>query len=340
MKTSPINVLSTIPFEDELVREIQKVSPLIQYSQHITRNPDEFPPALISQAEVLYTNIAIPEPEKAPNLKWLQFHWAGIEFALDKPLLKEPGITFTSLSGAAAPQIAEYVLTAFLMIAHKFPEMGEFQRRAEWPKDKWDRFSPAELRGSTVGIVGYGSIGREVARLLQPFNVTILASKANVMNPVDTGYTPDGMGDPNGDLFTRLYPIEALKSMVKECDFVVVCLPLTPKTVNLIGAETLGAMKSTATIVDVGRGSIIQEKALIEALQEKRIKAAVLDVFATEPLPASNPLWKMPNVVISPHISGISPKYNERAVAMFVENLRRYVEDEPLLNVINLETGF
>ena len=139
MKTSPINVLSTIPFEDELVREIQKVSPLIQYSQHITRNPDEFPPALISQAEVLYTNIAIPEPEKAPNLKWLQFHWAGIEFALDKPLLKEPGITLRR-SAARQPQIAEYVLTAFLMIAHKFPEMGEFQRRAEWPKDKWDRF--------------------------------------------------------------------------------------------------------------------------------------------------------------------------------------------------------
>ncbi len=340
MKTEIINLLITIPLEDELIKQIQQVSPLLKINQHVTRNIDEISAFEWSQTDILYTNTVIPEPEKAPKLRWVQSHWAGVEFALDLPLLKNPNVQFTTLSGAAAPQMAEYVLASFLMLSHKFPDMLEHQKKSEWPKDKWERFLPAELRGSTVGIVGYGSIGREVARLLQPFDVKILATKHNLMDTADTGYTPEGLGDPDGSLFTRLYPIEAIKSMVKLCDFVVVCLPLTEKTHNLIGADVFDAMKNTAYLVDVGRGGIIQEKALVEALQERKIKAAVLDVFTTEPLPANSPLWKLSNVVITPHISGSSSKYNERATALFVENLKRYLDELPLYNRVNLENGY
>jgi len=340
MKTEPINLLITIPLEEEFIQRIQSVSPLLKINQHPTRSVDEISALEWNQTEVLYTNTVIPEPDLVPNLKWIQSHWAGVEFALELPLLNKPDVKFTTLSGAAAPQMAEYVLASFLMLSHKFPEMLEHQKKSEWPKDKWEKFLPHELRGSTVGIIGYGSIGREVARLLQPFDVKILATKHNLMNTADTGYTPEGTGDPEGNLFTRLYPIEALKSMVKVCDFVVVCLPLTTKTQNLIGADVFDAMKNTAYLVDVGRGGIIQEKALIEALQERKIKAAALDVFPTEPLPQNSPLWKVPNAVITPHISGSSSKYNQRATDLFVENLKRYIHELPLYNLINLENGY
>jgi phosphoglycerate dehydrogenase-like enzyme len=236
--------------------------------------------------------------------------------------------------------VAEHVLLMLLALGHKIPELAAFQARAEWPKDRWERFRALELRESTVGIVGYGSIGREVARLLHPLGTRILAAKRDVRHPEDNGYTPPGLGDPNGDLFTRLYPIQALRSMLKECDFVVVCLPLSPATRGLIGEAELAAMKPSAFLVDVSRGGIVNHAALITALQEKRIAGAALDVFPEEPLPSSSPLWKMPNVIITPHISGISAHYSQRAMELFLENLKRYLSGNLLYNLYDPELGY
>lgn len=160
------------------------------------------------------------------------------------------------------------------------------------------------------------------------------------MNPEDTGFIPDGMGDPQGDMVLRLYPPEALISMIKECDFVVVTLPKTPQTINMIGAQEIAALKPTAFLVDVSRGGIVDHSALIPALKEGRISGAALDVYPEEPLPANSPLWKLPNVLLSPHISGNTRYYNERAIEMFAENLRRYINDLPLFNLIDLERGY
>jgi len=191
------------------------------------------------------------------------------------------------------------------------------------------------LRGSTVGIVGYGSVGREVARLLQPFNVRILATKRDVMHPHDIGYMPKGIGDPEGHLFTRLYPPQALKSMLKECDFVVITLPLSPETEDLIGKEELAAMKSTAFLINVSRGRVINTPALLSALQEGKIRGAALDVFSEEPLPPTSPFWKLPNVLITPHVAGNSSHYDERANELFCENIQRYLKGVTLLNRID-----
>jgi phosphoglycerate dehydrogenase-like enzyme len=196
------------------------------------------------------------------------------------------------------------------------------------------------LHGSTVGIVGYGSIGREVARLLQPFNATILAAKWNAMRIKDSGYHQPGLGDPDGEFPHRIYPFQALKAMLAECDFVVIAVPLTPDTQSLIGAEELAAMKSTAFIVDVSRGGVIDHIALIRALKDKKIAGAALDVFPEEPLPQDSPLWKFPNTILSPHISGNSPHYHQRAVALFAENLSRYLAGEPLYNQLDVTRGY
>ncbi len=288
----------------------------------------------------LYTSRALPTPEQAPRLRWIQFHWAGIDHAIDAPILQRPDLTITHLSGASASQMAEYAVMMLLALGHHFPALQTHQRRGEWPSDRWERLNPIELRGSTVGIVGYGSIGRQIARLLQPFGSTVLATKRDVMHPYDTGYMPEGLGDANTELVQRMYPPQAIRSMFKECDFVIVTVPLTPETRGMIGAEELAALKPGAYLVDVSRGGVIQQEALVNVLRDNKIAGAALDVFTKEPLPADNPLWKLPNVLLTPHIAGFSPHYDERAVALFAENLVRYLSDLPLYNRLDRERGY
>jgi phosphoglycerate dehydrogenase-like enzyme len=160
------------------------------------------------------------------------------------------------------------------------------------------------------------------------------------MAPEDKGYIQGDTGDPRGDLFTRLYPPQALKSMVKECDFVVVTVPHTAETKGMIGAEQIAALKPSAYLVDASRGGVVDQDALIEALNENRLAGAALDVFQEEPLPTDHPLWAMQNVIITPHIAGFSPHYNRRATALFIENLSRFLTEEPLLNKIDFEKGY
>lgn len=338
--TNPIEVLITLPLAGALIERLRAVSARLKITTLATREAQEIPPEVWAATEVLYTSRALPTPEQAPRLRWIQFHWAGIDHALDAPILQQPGLTVTHLSGASASQMAEFALTMLLALGHHFPALQNHQRRGEWPADRWERLNPRELRGSTVGIVGYGSIGRQIARLLQTFGATVLATKRDVMHPHDTGYTPEGMGDPHAELVNRLYPPQAIRSMFKECDFVVVTVPLTAETRGMIGAEELAALKPGAYLVDISRGGIIQQEALITALRDNKIAAAALDVFSKEPLPADNPLWKLPNVLITPHIAGFSPHYDERAVALFEENLRRYLSDLPLYNRMNVERGY
>jgi phosphoglycerate dehydrogenase-like enzyme len=342
MTNSPVEVLITVPFAEGLLERLRSVSTRVKISLNPVKRAEDIPADTWRRIEVLYTGGVLPDPGKieTPNLRWVQFHSAGIDSLLDAPLFDRQDITFTNLSGAAAPQMAEYVLAMMLALGRKLPALMDHQARADWPKDRFERFTPRELRGSRVGIVGYGSIGRELARLLQSFGVQVLGAKKDVRQPKDNGYVPEGLGDPEGVLFHRLYPIEALKSMLKECDFVVVAVPLTEETEDLIGEEEIRAMKSSAYIVDVSRGGIINPKALLSALQDNRIAGAALDVFHEEPLPSNSPFWKLSNIIITPHIAGQSAHYNERAMALFAENLELYLEGEPLLNQFDPHKGY
>ena len=207
------------------------------------------------------------------------FTGPGFKSLVDTPLFTKPDITVTTLSGAAASQSAEYVLTMLLALGRQLQILSAGQKKAAWPKDRWERFKPRELRTSTVGIIGYGSIGRQIARLLREFGTTVLATKNDAMHLIDSGYTPEGMGDPSGDLVHRLYPAQAVKSMVKDCDFVVVCVPLTDRTRDLINADVLAVCKPTAYLVDISRGGIVDHAALIKALNDHKLAGAALDVF-------------------------------------------------------------
>ncbi len=301
---------------------------------------EEIPEETWGDIEILFTHKIVPSPDLAPNLKWIQFYRAGNELFMDAPILAKSDLIASSLSGASAPQVAEYVIEMILALGHRLPEIIEHQKRGEWPAERAEIFSPVELNQSIVGIIGYGSIGREVARLLHAFGAIVLATKFDAKQPADPGYRIEGIGDPAGDYAHRLYPAQALNSMVKECDFVVVCVPLTRDTQDLVSYEQLISMRSTAFLIDVSRGGIIDHGALIAALEEDQIAGAALDVYPKEPLPDEDPLWKLPNVILTPHIAGISHHYDQRAVALFIENLNRYLDGQDPLNLIDLQRGY
>lgn len=337
---NPIHVLITLPFTDELINQIMQASPRLEIEKVVARKVDEINEEVWKRVEVLYTNRVLPEPEQAPNLRWIQFHWAGLDHALDNPILHQEGLAVTSMSGASAPQMAEHAVMMMLALGHHLPDVFAHQKKADWPSGRWELFNPLEIRDSTVGIVGYGSIGRQIARILQVFGATVLATKRDVFHPEDAGFALEGIGDPGGDLVNRLYPPQALCSMMKECDYVVVTLPRTTTTRGLIGAQELAALKPGAYLVDISRGEIVDHAALIPLLRDHKIAGAALDVYPQEPLPADNPLWKLPNIILTPHIAGFSPHYDERAVSLFVQNLRCYLDGQPLYNRLDLKLEY
>lgn len=331
----PIEVLITLTLTDELIKQIAEVSPDLAVERIVARKSDEIGDEIWKRVEVLYTNRVIPKPEQAPRLNWIQLHWAGLDHTLEEPIIHKEGISITSMSGASAPQMAEHAVMMMLALGHHMPDVFAHQKRAEWPSGRWELFSPHELRNSTVGIVGYGSIGRQIARLLQGFGATVLATKRDVLHPEDTGYTVEGLGDPGGDMVNRLYPTQAICTMIKECDYVVITVPLTAATRGMIGAKELAEFKTSAYLVDISRGGVVDHTHLIPLLRDHKLAGAALDVYPVEPLPADSPLWKLPNVILTPHIAGFSPQYDERAVALFIQNLHRYLEDLPLYNKLD-----
>src|SRR3990170_1197398 len=324
-----IPVLLTMRFPDPLVERLRAVSPRLRIEAHPAASGEDLPEALLADVEVLYTARALPAPEAVPSLRWVQFHYAGIDHVADHPLLRS-GIKITTLSGAAVPQMGEFVLMSILALGRRLPRMERDRFEKRWAENRFDRFRPLDLHGSTVGIVGYGSVGREVARLCHAFGAKVVATKRNLKAPADDGYRLEDRGDAGADVPDRLYPPQALRSMVALCDFVVLTLPLTPKTRGVISRAVLQEMKPTACLIDVSRGGVLDHNALVEALSEKRLAGAALDVYPVEPLPVTSPLWEMPNVILSPHVAGASGRYFEQATALFADNLQRYISDQPL----------
>jgi phosphoglycerate dehydrogenase-like enzyme len=334
-----ILVLMTVRFPDPLLQRIRAVSPHLRVEVHPAASSAELPANVLGDVEILYTVRALPDPEDAPSLRWIQLHYAGVDHVADHPLLRGD-VQVTTLSGAAVAQMVEYVMMGILGLGRRLPRLERDRADKRWAENRFERFRPLDLEGSTVGIVGYGSVGREVARLCRAFGAHVLATKRDLRRLGEDGYALEGHGDPQSDLPDRLYPPQALGSMAAECDFLVVAVPLTPETRGLIGRTVFQKMKPTACLIDVSRGGVVDHSALIEALSEKRLGGAALDVFPIEPLPATSPLWEMPNVILSPHIAGASGRYFEQATSLFASNLQRYLTDQPLLNRFDPQRGY
>ena len=330
-------VLTQSLMPEPLLAKLRAVSPRVMVEHRAAETLEELGDVW-QEVEVLYTTKLAPLPEVAPRLRWVQGHFAGVDHLLGHPLLRT--VTLTTSSGIHAPGMAEYVMMMVLAFAHRLPRMIEYQHRAEWPGQRWTLFVPQELRDATLGIVGYGSIGRETARLARAFGMRVLALKRQVDHVADDGWRLPDVGDAAGEYLARLFAPDQLHAMLAECDYVLIAAPLTPETRGLIGAAEFQAMKREAILINVARGGVIDEAALSDALRTGLIGGAALDVFEQEPLPAASPLWHLANVILSPHVSGFTPHYDERAMALFAENLRRYVAGEPLLNVVDVRRGY
>ncbi len=332
------HVLVYAPFSVALMDSFRSVSADLVIEQE-EQPAISWPENRKTDAEIIYAISAIPTPEVAPKLRWLQTHWAGVEHLKEKAIW-DSDVMITTTSGLHATNIGQYVMAQILSWANRVPRWLYYQQNKNWPEDRWSLFLPDELRGRTLGILGYGSIGRELARLAKAFGMMVLATKRDARRIDHDGYVIPGTGDPDGTVLDRIYPGEATKMMVSECDYVVSTLPETPGTRHLVDEAVLRSMKSNCYLINVGRGAVIKEDDLILALKKGWIAGAGLDVFETEPLDAESPLWAMENVLITPHISGFTPHYDSRAAGVFEENLRRYLAKKPLLNVVDREQGY
>lgn len=334
-----IVILSTMRFTDELLDKLRAVSSRLVVKQRTCHNAEEVEQALEESVEVLYTFYLPVDLSRAPALKWVQLHTAGVDHLLGHPLMKSD-ILLTTASGIHATPIAEYVFASILAFNRRLPQMLYYQSRREWPQGRWNLFARPELRGSTLGIVGYGSIGREVGRTARCFGMRVVSTKRSVSQMRDAGYAVPGTGDREGALLDEAFPPERLSEMLGLCDYVVVAVPLTPQTRKLIGEAELRAMKPSAYLVNISRGGTVDEAALVKALRQGWIAGAGLDVFEEEPLPANSPLYDLDNVILSPHVAGFTLRYDERASDLFAENLRRYLAGKPLLNLVDKDKGY
>jgi D-2-hydroxyacid dehydrogenase (NADP+) len=279
--------------------------------------------ALLAWADVIYGLWALQNTmARAPKLRWIQVISAGVDRWIGTDVWQSR-VVLTGVSGIHAIPIGEFAMLLMLMFA-KNTLLGFKMMRSR----RWRRYQAGILQGKTVGIVGLGHIGREVARLSKTFGMKTVATRRSSTKPGTARHV---------DL---LLPPKRLKQMLAASDFIVVCVPLTPETRHIIGKSELDAMRPSAVLINVGRGHLIDEKALIRALEKKQIAGAGLDVTYTEPLPKDSPLWRLDNVILSPHISGDMEDYMLRATGVFCENLRRYLDGKKLLNVVDRKKGY
>jgi phosphoglycerate dehydrogenase-like enzyme len=257
----------------------------------------------------------------AGKLKWIHALSAGVDGLVAVPEIMSRRIRVTATKGIHGLPIAEHVLGMILSFARGFHVLGDQQRRKEWKK----YLRADEIQGKTVGILGLGNIGRMVAQKCKLMGMRVAALRLQ------------STGDPSVD---HLYPAAEILSFMAESDYVVITLPLTPDTHHLVGKKQLSAMKQSAYLLNVARGTIVDERALIDALKEGRIAGAGLDVFESEPLPPTSELWGLPNVIVSPHMAALSPYYMDRAIAVFCENLARFVRGDRMLYEFNWDTGY
>jgi phosphoglycerate dehydrogenase-like enzyme len=319
------SIEAALPSEWEVVRVLEEADGSGDGAPRMT-------PALrkgFVDAEV-YCGFGIPRDvfEASNRLRWVHSGAAGVGGSLF-PEIRDSDVIFTNSAGTHGVPVAEHAVAMMFYFARALDQV-EANRRAG---RLWDRDpiacapSPVgELVDSVVCVVGYGGIGREVGRRAKGLGMQVWAVKRS------GGEVPEDVD--------RLFGPDALLEALAGSDYVVLTVPHTPETELLIGADELSAMKEGAVLINVARGRIIDEAALLGALRSRAVRGAGLDVFWEEPLPSSSPLWDLDNVCITPHIGGVSPRFWERETELIIENARRYLAGAPMLNVVNKQTGY
>ena len=344
MTTRTVRVLIASALDSLLIDRIRTVDPRLDviyradlvgqprypgdHTAPVTRTPTQAAEwaALVAEAEVMFDVDRASDRglgRQAPRLRWVQLSSSGVAHVVAQMGLGDRPIVVTTAAGVHATPLAEFVLFAMLYFAKRMPRVLADQRRHHW-----ERFALDTLPGKTLGIVGFGQVGRAIARLARSAGLRIVAVRRT---------SGDLSGSPEAD---AVYPPAGLRTLLCESDYVALIVPLTPETTGLLGKAELAAMKPGAVLINVGRGQLVDEAALVEALRSGHLGGAALDVFAREPLPAVSPLWDLPNVLVTPHSMSTALDENERLVDLFCDNLRRYLAGAALRNVFDRARGY
>lgn len=257
-------------------------------------------------------------PQLATNLKWIQATSAGIGQFVKRLGYGDTGWIFTTASGVHARPLAEFCSMAMLMFAKDFQYL-----RREQEAHHWERYCAKELSSSTLGIIGLGNIGQEVARIAKAFDMRVVGNRRNPSLPVE--------------YVDHLYGMDDLETLLEQSDYLVLCCPHTPETEGLIGAEQLAMLPQGAVLINISRGVVVDQPAMIDALQSGHLGGVALDVTNPEPLPSDSVLWDMPNVLISPHSASTAATENQKIVDLFCDNLHRYLAGENMINVLDVD---
>ncbi|CAN5661875.1 D-2-hydroxyacid dehydrogenase [soil metagenome] len=262
---------------------------------------------------------------RCPKLRWVHSATAGVERVLT-PAALERGLAITNARGVFSDPIAEYVMMAILAVSRRLPEQLELQRERTWQP-----LEGTELRDLTVGIVGLGSIGRRVAELANAFGARVVATRRLVGGEADSSTEPEKV---------EVLPPTGLPELLRRSNFVVLALPLTADTREMFDEQLLGRFRPGSWLINVARGRLVDERALLRALREGPLGGAVLDTFVDEPLPAGSPFYDLPNVIVTPHTAWSSGRSLDRSIELFCENLVRFRRAEPLLNLVDPRAGY
>jgi phosphoglycerate dehydrogenase-like enzyme len=332
-----VGVLINHPLEAAYVQSIEAVDPrvhaLCMYKPDEALAREEWPraegvelDALLAEAEVLFGfSFPVEWLDKMPRVKWVQLASAGSDYMLRAGLLdKRPDLLLTTASGVHEIPISEHIIGMILYFSRGF-----YRAVRNQALHKWERFTAGEAYGKMVCFVGYGPIARRASALCKSLGMRVIAVRASLVEQ-----------QPGFEAVERFYPLGDLNEALAQADYVVVAAPHTPRSEKMIGREQLAGMKPDATLINVSRGAVVDEAALVEALREGRLGGAGLDVFEQEPLPESSPLWDMPNVLVTPHVSGSNPNYNQRVTELFCDNLGRYLRGDTLRNLVDRERGY
>ncbi|HWB95765.1 MAG TPA: D-2-hydroxyacid dehydrogenase [Bryobacteraceae bacterium] len=260
--------------------------------------------------------------QMTPRLRWVHSRSAGLEDTIF-PALAESDVTVTNARGIFSEALGEFVIGAIFFFAKDLRRMVRSQMAGIW-----DQFDTTTVSGQTVGIVGYGDIGRAAASRAKALGMRVLALRR---------HPEQSSGD---SLIDEVMPTSRRKDLLARSDYVVITAPLTAETRGLIGADELAVMKPTGVLINVGRGPVVDEPALIQTLESGRIRGAALDVFEREPLPAGHPFYRLENVLLSPHCADHTPNWIDQAMLFFIENYQRFHKGEPLRNVVNKRLGY
>ncbi|MBH1940807.1 D-2-hydroxyacid dehydrogenase [Mobilitalea sibirica] len=310
---------SIFPMKEEYKRMIENTTSMISLN---VRKHDEVTMEMVQKAEIIFGWPSKEQLREAKNLKWLHLPSAGADRFVDKESYCNKEIVLTNSSGVFGLPIAEHVFAMILSYNRKLQEYAYQKAERKWQGVSGER----DFYGSTIGIIGMGDIGTEVAKRAKVWGANVLGIKRTITE------TPEYVD--------RIYSTEEIDKVLAESDYIVLALPSTPKTQEIISEEKLKIMKSDAFIINVGRGSLINQEALIKALKEGWIGGAGIDVTTPEPLPEDNPLWELPNVIITPHSSGGSPSNDKRRMNIFLDNLNRYLKHQPLRNTVDFREGY